>query len=306
MKWTPERDRRLLIFGLGRDITGKEFQPIANSFPEKPTAKAVQERLTKLRVQTRQALKETGIYDIDAVRQQQQQASIPRTQSVSQSTTTPTQRPPPANRSRPSTTAADTVPGPSSSAGLSTPRRSQQQRRQRPPATQPPAAPHTPGVPQPELSFHQHALGPAGAPTYQPPHTPGLGMTGYQYPSSGSSSRSPLLGGPTYQPYQPSFYPPQQGGSLYQGAATPEVGLGLGAPQYLTPYLMATNPTSQQNLSSLAPTLPMQAPSGGAVDPPRQRRGQPEEEETFDLERSEREYEEMKVRREAEKRGGFR
>lgn len=314
MKWTAERDRRLLIFGLGRDIAGRELQAIADSFPERPTQKAVQERLTKLRAQTRQALKDTGIFDIDAVRQQQpqpqpqqqqQQTSASSSQSTSLPAPTPTQRPPAGRRSRPSTTAASTVADPSTSAGLSTPRRSQQTR-QRPVATQPPAVPHTPGMPQSGLLSHQHALGPAGAPTYHSPHTPGSGLTGYQYPSSRSSSRSPLVGGPSYQPYQPSFYPSQQGGSTYQGAAAPTVGLGLGTPQYLTPYAMPPLASGQQNLSSLPPSLPMQAPSGGTVDPPSQSSSQAEDDGTFDLARSEREYEEMKARREAEKRGGAR
>ena len=68
MKWTAENDRSLLLFGLGRDISGIEYQPIADSFKEKPTAKAVQERLTKLRAAGRKVLKESGIFDADAVR----------------------------------------------------------------------------------------------------------------------------------------------------------------------------------------------------------------------------------------------
>jgi hypothetical protein len=68
MRWTAENDRKLLLFGLGRDVSTKEYEAIANSFPEKPTEKAVQERLTKLRVQCRQALKDSGIYDPHADR----------------------------------------------------------------------------------------------------------------------------------------------------------------------------------------------------------------------------------------------
>jgi hypothetical protein len=66
MKWTAENDRTLLLVGFGRDIPGLEFQTIADYFKEKPTAKAVQERLTKLRAAQRKVLKDSGIYDADA------------------------------------------------------------------------------------------------------------------------------------------------------------------------------------------------------------------------------------------------
>lgn len=68
MKWTAENDRSLLLFGFGRDISGIEYPAIANWFEEKPTAKAVQERLTKLRVAGRKVLKESGIFDPDVPR----------------------------------------------------------------------------------------------------------------------------------------------------------------------------------------------------------------------------------------------
>lgn len=68
MKWTAENDRSLLLFGFGRDISGVEYPAIANWFEEKPTAKAVQERLTKLRAAGRKVLKESGIFDPDVPR----------------------------------------------------------------------------------------------------------------------------------------------------------------------------------------------------------------------------------------------
>lgn len=68
VKWTPESDRQLLLFGFGRDISGSEYQAIADSFKEKPTAKAVQERLTKLRAAGRKVLKDSGIFDAGAQR----------------------------------------------------------------------------------------------------------------------------------------------------------------------------------------------------------------------------------------------
>lgn len=33
--WTTENDRKLLIFGLGKEISKKEYQVIANTFPGK-------------------------------------------------------------------------------------------------------------------------------------------------------------------------------------------------------------------------------------------------------------------------------
>lgn len=67
MKWTAENDRQLLLFGFGRNQSRSEFAAIAESFPEKPTAKAVEERYTKLRAQQRIVLKQSGIFDADAV-----------------------------------------------------------------------------------------------------------------------------------------------------------------------------------------------------------------------------------------------
>lgn len=67
MRWTTENDMMLLLFGLGRDIAGSEYKLIADWFAEKPTPKAIQERLTKLRGKTRQVLRESGIYDSEEV-----------------------------------------------------------------------------------------------------------------------------------------------------------------------------------------------------------------------------------------------
>lgn len=63
MKWTTDNDMMLLLFANGRDVAGTELKRIADWFPEKPTPKAIQERLTKLRAKTRRLLKDSGIYD---------------------------------------------------------------------------------------------------------------------------------------------------------------------------------------------------------------------------------------------------
>ncbi|KAK4548414.1 hypothetical protein LTR36_009324 [Oleoguttula mirabilis] len=51
MKWTAENDRTLLLYGLGREISTREYAIIAAEFPEQPTPKSIQERLTKLRAE---------------------------------------------------------------------------------------------------------------------------------------------------------------------------------------------------------------------------------------------------------------
>ncbi|KAK3065931.1 hypothetical protein LTR53_017874 [Teratosphaeriaceae sp. CCFEE 6253] len=61
MKWTAVKDNELLIFGLGRDITTKEFQKIADSFDEEPTAKSIMERLAKMRKAQKDLLTAIGI-----------------------------------------------------------------------------------------------------------------------------------------------------------------------------------------------------------------------------------------------------
>jgi hypothetical protein len=109
MKWTAENDRSLLLFGFGRGISGVEYQAIANWFKEKPTAKAVQERLTKLRAAGRKVLKESGIFDAEAPRNTPTTSRAP---SVFQAVT-PSQRP-----TRPVTPA---TPTPTLPTGITTP-----------------------------------------------------------------------------------------------------------------------------------------------------------------------------------------
>jgi hypothetical protein len=68
MRWIDAADRQLLIFGFGREIASREYKAISDTYPEKPTEKAIMERITKLRGQTRTALKDSGIFDPNAVR----------------------------------------------------------------------------------------------------------------------------------------------------------------------------------------------------------------------------------------------
>ncbi|KAK3068329.1 hypothetical protein LTR53_014197 [Teratosphaeriaceae sp. CCFEE 6253] len=61
MKWTADNDRKLLLLGLGREISPKEYPAIASSYDEKPTAKSVQERLTKLRKEQRERMAQLSL-----------------------------------------------------------------------------------------------------------------------------------------------------------------------------------------------------------------------------------------------------
>ncbi|KAK3052530.1 hypothetical protein LTR09_006384 [Extremus antarcticus] len=58
IKWDAENDVKLLLYGLGREISPKEYEAIAASFPEKPTPKSVQERVAKLRREQKQMIRE--------------------------------------------------------------------------------------------------------------------------------------------------------------------------------------------------------------------------------------------------------
>ena len=102
MKWTAENDRTLLLVGFGRDIPKVEFQAIADYFKEKPTAKAVQERLTKLRAAQRKVLKDSGIYDPDASPTTSRAPSVAQTPAPSQRLT---------RSATPATPAASVTPG---------------------------------------------------------------------------------------------------------------------------------------------------------------------------------------------------
>jgi hypothetical protein len=89
MKWNADNDRQLLIFGLGRDVSGKEYKAIASSFPERPTPKAVQERLTKLRGETRDLLKKWGIYDPDTDQSNRREPGSFRSRSTGHAASSP-------------------------------------------------------------------------------------------------------------------------------------------------------------------------------------------------------------------------
>jgi hypothetical protein len=131
MRWNADNDRQLLIFGLGRDVSGKEYEAIASSFPERPTPKAIQERLTKLRVETRDFLKKYGIYDPDADSSSRREPGAFRSRSTGHAASSPPlDLPPKKKQARQSaatpTPAAVTQPPPPPQGGASNLRSSRQ------------------------------------------------------------------------------------------------------------------------------------------------------------------------------------
>ena len=63
MRWGLKEDRQLLLYTLGKEVCSKEYPAIADSFTEKPTVKAIQERLTKLRAEQMQQIYKAGILE---------------------------------------------------------------------------------------------------------------------------------------------------------------------------------------------------------------------------------------------------
>ncbi|KAK3050533.1 hypothetical protein LTR09_008172 [Extremus antarcticus] len=66
MDWTPENDNKLLLLGLGKELKPADYQTIADSYKERPSKKAVQERLAKLRAKQRTALTDLGLAEPSA------------------------------------------------------------------------------------------------------------------------------------------------------------------------------------------------------------------------------------------------
>lgn len=278
MKWTDAKDRQLLIFGLGRDISGSELQKIADSFPEQPTAKAVQERLTKLRVLTRKALKDSGIYDADAVTP----APAPAPASGlrrSHSTTGPvasSPSQPPAKKTRP--------PSSSSVSRLSTPGTPSMRSSQLPPPSQYPQPPQMSQQPGP---FSQTPSAYTGGAAWNPrPFGPAAGMSSMQgYPPMSSQHLSsqqhmsspraptaqmamPPMGASFYQQPFPQPAPPHQ----HQAAGmypSPAGGMGIGSAQYPFGHPQALSPFDPDQLGAGGPpfNIPAQVPAGSAFNP---------------------------------------
>lgn len=279
MKWTDAKDRKLLLFGLGRDISGNELQKIADSFPEEPTAKAIQERLTKLRVLTRQALKETGIYDADAVTPAPASASGVRRSHSSAghglAASTPSQ--PPAKKTRP--------PSSSSVSRLSNPGTPIMRSSQLP---QPPFQyPQPPQMSQQPGSFSSGYTG--GAAWNPRPFGPAASMSsmqGYQpVPSQHLSTQQHMSSprAPTAQmamaPMGASFYqqsfpqqsgPPHQAAGMYPSSADGMgMGTGLGSAHFPFGHPQALFPFDQDHLGHGGPpsNIPAQIPAGPAFNP---------------------------------------
>lgn len=295
MKWTDAKDRQLLIFGLGRDISGNEYENIANSFPEQPTAKAIQERLTKLRVCTRQALKEYGIYDADAVAPAPASGApvsgLRRTHSSAghgPAASTPSQLP--AKKNRPSSSSSSVSRLANPPPGTPSTRNSQ--------LPQPPSQyPQPPQMSQQPGSFSQTSQAQMGVATwnscmYPPPgmssmqsyqqlpsqHMPSQHLTSQHLNSQQhmSSPRAPTaqmtvppMGASFYQPFtQPA---PHRSAGMYPspaGVIGSGMSMGLSSAQYPfgQPQALPTWDPDQLNFGA-PPNIPAQIPAGPAFHP---------------------------------------
>ncbi|KAK4569462.1 hypothetical protein LTR86_003225 [Recurvomyces mirabilis] len=63
MVWTMAYDEKLLLFEMGREVEKPQYEIIAKEFKEKPTAEAVEARLTVLKEEQSAFLKKLGIED---------------------------------------------------------------------------------------------------------------------------------------------------------------------------------------------------------------------------------------------------
>ena len=282
MKWDAEADRQLLIFGFGREIRSNEYQILADRYPTKPTVKAIQERITKLRVETRRALKETGIFDPDRMAQPPPNGGAPARGPATpgQGTFSPApafaKKKPRLCSSAPESKDAAVPPGADTPTSSSPPPQSQpaQMGRQELPSRElPSASPHPP--PPPAWGTRL----PPGAPVatmYGPP------MGSLQ--AMGSQMGMPPMGKPSFRPY---------------GAIPPSVWAGMG---------MGMGPYRQQQQQQLpaftpvayTPTLLSQQPTGAGTNSPVPSMGDSAEgEQENPLARSERELKEKKAKREA-------
>jgi hypothetical protein len=267
MRWDAAADRQLLIFGFGREIRTEEYKILAERFEQKPTVKAIQERITKLRVEVRRVLKETGIFDPERVAQ-----SLPRDPATpGQDMSSPAQPSAKnAKKDRPASGGAKTKgsrlppdtgsPAPRSQQGL--------------PSAQPPSVNPPPG---PIWGTH-HPLGwPATANMYGPfERSPR---------PTGSQMGMPPMGRPPYVPY--GAIPP----IMFQGTSN------MSMSQY---QQQQQRQLHSFNPGDFTPSLLSQQPTGADVNPPVPNTGDAAEGEEEDpMARSERELKEKRAKREA-------
>ena len=293
MRWDPAADRELLIFGFGRDIHSSEYKILAERYEQKPTEKAIQERITKLRVETRRVLKETGIFDPERLaRPPPPGGAPPRAPATpgnglsspapgSAKKATPVKKTVPAKKGRPASG------GPKSKGSSFPPETCSPAARSQPP----PGSSARPMGQQGLPSFQPPSTGPLPGPAWAPRFPPGAPVATMFPPPAGapqapgSQMGMPPPGATTYPPYR----------SLY-GALPPFSPAGPGMSGY--------HYQQQQQLPTFAepypPTLPAQQPAGAGANPPvRNRGGAAEGEQEDPMVRSERELKEKKAKRDA-------
>jgi hypothetical protein len=266
MRWDAAADRRLLIFGFGREIRTEEYKILAERFEQKPTVKAIQERITKLRVEVRRVLKETGIFDPERV----------------------AQPPPPLGPATPGQ-------------GMSSPAQPSAKKAKKdrhvsggpkpkdntfPPGTGSPVPRSQQGLP----SAQQPSANPPSGPAWATPFPHGRPATANMYgpfgPSPqipGSQMGMPPPGASSYRPY--SAIPP----SMFPGP--PDV--RMGQYQQQQPPLLTFNP------GAFTPSVPSHQPTDAGANPPVPNTGGAAEGEEEDpMVRSERELKEKRAKRE--------
>jgi hypothetical protein len=270
MKWNDENDRQLLIYGLGRDISGSEYEAIANSFPEQPSAKAIQERLTKLRALCRQFLKQQGIYDPETDTSRRASGAVHSRSTGHAASSPPLDLPPKKKQTRqPASSAALLAQPPPPQGGASSLRGFQQ--------TPPPPAPGLnlpPHMLQPSSLFSPVPTGRGRASTFpvgphsaaRMPNMQSLGPMGSQPAMSPHASTAnmgvPQMGVGQFQPYAPW--------ALSQNAPTyPGTGAGMGSNlfQYGQSQVPFGFTPEQLVLPSEFATLPASIPAGPTVNP---------------------------------------
>ena len=306
MRWTDSADRQLLIFGFGRDINSSEYQAISDTYPEKPTTKAVQERITKLRVATRKALKDSGIYDHSVVvKPPPSEGTANRTLSIP---CLPTSSPAklPSKKTRPSSTSSNTratLAPPSASTPTPRPQPPPEQQLQLPQGP-PSFQPAQPQPPQMGLQGAQAHQTPPAYPTpanWQPRFAPGAAVANMYTRAVGSPQPTlsqmsmPPMGAPTGPPYMGQFGGTYAGSYMFPGSAGMGMGMGMSNYQF-QPHQHVPGFGGE----SFTPSYLPQQPAGAALNPPvPDMGGFVEGEEEDPMVRSERDFQAKQAEREA-------
>lgn len=295
MRWDAEADRKLMIFGFGREIRSNEYPIIADLYEQKPTNKAIMERITKLRVETRRALKETGIFDPDRVVMPPTNGKAPPPRGP----ITPSK-----GMSSPAAPASAKKPAPgkkATPAEKATPVKKGRLASTRSPPVLPPRTGTPASRPQPPQQMGQQGL-----PSAQPPSTlstppsrgarppPGASIESmFPRPTGSSQASNSQMGTPPTGARSSSQYPGTYG-AIPTGWLPGSTGTGVHN------YYPSQQQIPRFEPGAFTPTLTSQQSAGAAANPPVPNTGGSAEGEQEDpMARSERELKEKKAKREA-------